>query len=147
MANFNFATADKYQLKYWAKEKYELALSLAMGEVTMRERIVAHCEKNDIEAPIGEIIARNIKVDEYVTINIAKSEKKDGAIPVFLGFQGTAYTIPRGIDIKVPSFLVEILKNAVQDIVTQDEDTGELMHEDVPTYPFQVVHDPNIQAA
>ncbi len=143
MSDFNFAVADKYQLKFWAKEQYDLALSLAMGEDTMRERIVAHCTKNDIEAPVGEVAGKKVKGVKYVTINIAKSEKKDGAIPVFVGVQGFSYLVPRGIDVKVPPSVVEVLKNAVQDIITQDIDTGELMHEDVPTYPFQIVHNPN----
>lgn len=147
--NFNLATADKHQLKYWANEQYGLTLSLAMGEATMRDHIVAHCAKNDIEAPVGEMIVKDTgDKKKYVTINIAKTQdKKDRNEPVFLGHQGIAYTVPRGIDIKVPYFLVEVLKNAIQDIVTQDPDTGAMLHEDLLSYPFQIIHDPNKKAA
>ena len=143
MTDFNLATADKHQLKFWAMEQYNLALPLSMNEDTMRDHITKHCAKNDIEAPVGEVAGRKKKGVKYVTINIAKTDKKDGAIPVFLGHQGVAYTVPRGINIKVPPFLVDILKNAIQDIVTQDPETGALLHEDVPAYPFQIIHDPN----
>jgi len=139
MTDFNLATADKYQLKFHAKEKYGLALSLSMGEDTMRDHIIKHCAKNDIEAPVGEVSGKKTAGVKYVTINIAKTEKKDGSVPVFVGVQGVGYTIPRGINIKVPPSVVEVLKNAMQDIVTQDVDTGEILHEDVLAYPFQVI--------
>ncbi len=35
--------------------------------------------------------------------------------------------------------IVEVLNHAIQDIVTQDPDSGEIYHEDVPSYPFQIV--------
>jgi len=139
MTDFNLATADKYQLKFWAKEQYDLSLSLAMGEDTMRDHITRHCAKNDIEAPTGVVAGKKVDGVKYITINIAKSEKRDGAVPVFVGCQGFGYTIPRGINIKVPPSVVEVLKNAVQDVVTQDPDTGEVLHQDVMAYPFQVV--------
>jgi len=147
MTDFNLATADKHQLKFHAMEEYGLTLTLSMGEATMRDRIIAHCAKNEIEAPVGEIEGKKIKGVEYVTINIAKSDKKDGAIPVFVGVQGVAYTVPRGINIKVPPGVVEVLRNAIQDIVTQDPETGAMLHEDVLSYPFQIIHDPNKKAA
>jgi hypothetical protein len=141
LENFNLATADKHMLKYFAKEKLELSLSLSMTETTMRERIQKHCAENDIDGPTSKVEAKggnsaNIK---YVTINVAKSDKKGGAEPAFVGVQGVGYTIPRGVDVSVPSSVVEVLKNAMQDIVTQDPDTGEMHSEQVLTYPFQMV--------
>lgn len=138
---FNLATADKHQLKKHASQLTpSLSLTLAMTENTMRERIQEHCIINDLDQPVARVDgSRGKKHAEYITINIAKQNKKDGSEPAFVGIQGVGYTIPRGINVAVPASVVEVLKNAIQDIVSQDPDDGELYHEDVMTYPFQVV--------
>lgn len=136
---FNLATADKHQLKFYAKEVLALNLSLSMTETTMRERIQAHCADNEIKAPVAEVTGRGNHNATYVVINVAKQDKKGGSEPAFVGVQGVGYTIPRGIDVSVPAAVVEVLKNAKQEIVTQDPDTGEIEREEVMTYPFQIV--------
>lgn len=136
--NFNIATAEKPQLKYFAMEKYGLGLSMSMSETTMREKIQEHCIQNDLPMPISELGTDNVKLKAdmvYHIINIPKSEKAGGEEPVFVGWNGKGFTIPRGVDVKVPKPVVEILKNAKQDLITQDED-GIIHHNDVPTYPF-----------
>lgn len=137
--NFNLATADKHQLKFYAKNELGLSLSMSMTETTMRERIQKHCSDKDIDGPVAKVEAKGSKKQKYVTINIAKQDKKGGAEPAFVGVQGVGYTIPRGINVSVPSSVVEVLKNAVQEIVTQDEETGEIHKEPVMTYPFQLM--------
>jgi len=139
---FNLATADKHELKYYAKEELGLSLPLTMNEDTMREKIQAHCKANGITGPVAKIETR--KTDKkgkvkYITINVAKQDKKGGAEPAFVGVQGVGYAIPRGINVDVPESVVEVLKNAKQDIVTQDTETGEIHKEEVMTYPFQIV--------
>jgi len=138
--DFNLAIADKHQLKFYAKNTLGLALSLSMTEGTMRERIQEHCAKNDIDQPVAKVQGtRGKKHDKYITINVAKSDKKNGSEPAFVGVQGVGYTIPRGINVAVPASVVEVLKNAMQEIVTQDPDDGQIYKEEVMTYPFQVV--------
>lgn len=138
-ADFNLATADKHQLKYYAKNELDLNLSLSMTETTMREKIQKHCAENDIDAPVARVDGKQGKTNgKYITINIAKQDKKGGAEPAFVGVQGVGYTIPRGINVAVPAAVVEVLKNAKQDIVTQDTETGEIHTEEVLTYPFQI---------
>ena len=139
LKDFNLADADKHQLKFYAKEVLKLNLTLNMTETTMRERIQNYCAENDIEAPISKVESKGNKHSEYVTINVAKQDKQGGAEPVFVGVQGIGYTIPRGINVSVPEAVVEVLKNAVQDIVTQDPESGEIFKEPVVTYPFQKV--------
>ena len=140
MSEFNLATADKHQLKFHAKKEYDINLSLSMTETTMRERIQKHCAENDIDAPVARVDGKQGKSNvKYITINVAKQDKKGGAEPAFVGVQGVGYTIPRGIDVDVPASVVEVLKNAKQDIVTQDTETGEIHKEEVLTYPFQIV--------
>jgi len=140
MTEFNLAVADKHQLKFYAKETLGLALSMNMNESTMRELIQKHCDEKDIEPPVAELGSTPANEGEKrVTINIAKQDKPGGSDPVFVGVQGVGVTIPRGINIKVPARYAHALENAVQDIVTQDPETGEIVKEHVLTYPFQKV--------
>ena len=145
MTDFNLATADKHEMKFYAANelKPSLKLSLSMSEATMREKIQKHCAENEVDGPVAEVKPQGkiAKRSHMVTINIAKSEKAGGDEPVFVGVQGVGYTIPRGININVPSPVVEVLKNAMQDIMTQDED-GEIHHNHVLAYPYNVVADP-----
>lgn len=138
MSDFNLATASKPEMKYYAGT-IGLKLSNAMSEQTMRERIQAHCIENDLDAPKA-VVADNAKHSKHkkITINIAKQDKVGGGDPVFVGVQGVGYTIPRGINIDVPAPVVEVLNNAIQERVYQDDD-GELHSESVMTYPFQTV--------
>lgn len=136
MTDFNLATADKHQLKFYAKS-LGLDLSLAMSETTMREKIEKHITKNDLEAPVSEVAGIK-KGDKRFTIMIPKSADAMGNEPVFVGVQGVGYTIPRAVNVDVPESVVEVLKNAEQDIVTQDED-GVIHHDYVPAYAFTVI--------
>ena len=137
--DFNLATADKYQLKFFAKE-LGLALSMSMNESTMREKIEAFHVRNDMDMPTSELgnIPEQHKTQVMYTINIPKSPLPNGDEPVFVGVQGVGYTIPRGINIKVTEGIVECLTNAIQDIVTQDED-GTIHHNEAILYPFSIV--------
>ncbi len=138
--DFNLAIADKHQLKYYGLNELGISLSLTMSESTMRQRIVDHCAKNDIEQPSAVIPGGSTEDKKsYVKINIAKQDKPGGSEPAFVGVQGVGYSIPRGLNIDVPKSVVEVLKNAKQDIVTQDPEDGEIMHEEVLTFPFQIV--------
>ena len=139
---FNLATADKHQMKFHAKNELNPPLNLTMNmtETTMREKIQNHCVKNDIEAPVSRVDGKQGESNaKYITINIAKQDKKGGSEPAGVGVQGVWYTIPKGIDIAVPPCVVEVLKNAMQEIVTQDPETGEIEKEEILTYPFQIV--------
>lgn len=134
--NFNIATASRPELKYFAFEKYGIKLSMSMTEHTMREKIQEHCSKNDLDQPVARVAPKKGKAKfKYHTVNIPKSDKPGGDEPVFVGFNGVGYSVPRGINVEVPEPIVEILRNAVTDMVTQDED-GLMHHSDVPTVPF-----------
>ena len=136
MTDFNLATADKHQMKFYAKS-LGLDLSLSMSETTMRERIEKFLIENDLDAPKSEVAG--IKAgDKRFDIMIPKSAAHDGSEPVFVGVQGIGYTIPRAVKVTVPESVVEVLRNAVQDIVSQDED-GVIHHDYVPAYAFQII--------
>ncbi len=141
MTDFNMATADRHQLRFYAKETLGLQLHHSLGEQKMRDRIVQHCKDNELEAPKASLglDRKGSETIKRVTINIAKQAIKGGAENAFVGVQGVGFSIPRGINISVPASVAEALKNAVQDIITQDPDTGELLKEPVLTYPFQII--------
>jgi len=140
--NINLATADQAELKAHAKNELDLSLSMNMNADTMRTHILARYKELKIDAPVGELVTKHektLKIKKRIVINIPKSEKVGGAEPAIVGVQGVLYTIPRGVDIAVSPAVVEVLKNGIQDIVTQDPDSGEIYKEPVPTYPFQIV--------
>ena len=140
MSEFNLATADKHELKFYGNNALGLNLTNNMNEETMRKKILEHCEAEGLDAPKSEVNApAGAKKQPWVTINIAKQDKKGGAEPAFVGLQGVGYTIPRGVDIDVPPGVVGILQNAKQEIVTQDPDSGEIEKEEIYTYPFQII--------
>jgi len=134
---FNLATADKHQLKKFAEKTYDMALTLNMSEDTMRRHIQDHRKENNLELPKSEVLSKRNSAEKKITIHIPASEKEGGSDPVFLGINGFGYTLPRGIDMEVSESVVEVLNNAVQDIVTQRPD-GELLHRDVVAHPFQI---------
>lgn len=147
MNELNLQTADKDQLKYYAANlEPPLTLSRAMSEDTMRARIAQHEAEHSDGPPPERIDGSALEGKSnfrYVTINIAKQDKPGGSEPVFVGVQGVGYTIPRAKNIDVPSPVVEVLKNARQDMVTQNEE-GEIEHAEVLTYPFMVIADPAV---
>ena len=141
MSDFDLGTANGPQMKAWAANNIDLKLVLTMKEETMREKIYAKCQELNIEPPVKAIQTsqdKRRKIKETVLINIPKSERQGGLEPVFVGVQGTGYLIPRGMDVEVSPSIVEVLKNAITDNVTQDEE-GELQHDEVPTYPFSII--------
>jgi len=142
---FNLATANKTQLKNYAKEMYDLPLTMNMGEATMRQCINDHCKEHNLDMPLSEAVNNKSnkikKAGKKFVVNIATAEGDHGGEPVFLGVQGSGTMVPRGIDVTISEALVEILRNAKQDIVTQDKVTGDLIHRDVLTYPFQIVRE------
>lgn len=142
MSDFNLATAAKPILKAYAKNELDLSLTLNMNEDTMRQKIVARCKELGVEPPVAEVETRHEKaqkITKRIKIMIPKSDKHDGEEPVFIGVQGVSYLVPRGIEVKVTPAIVEVLKNAITDNVTQDPDTGEVHHNEVPTYPFNIL--------
>ena len=136
---FNLATANGREMKTWAANNIDLRLSLSMSEDTMRKKIVERCEQLGVPVPKAEVAMQRHKPGlTYYVINIPKQDRPGGDEPAFVGVQGVGYLIPRNINVTVPSAVVEVLRNGVQDIVTQEED-GDLNIDQVPTYPFQVV--------
>lgn len=142
--SLNFATEDKSELKAWAKNNLDLGLTMNMSAETMRDHILAKCKELQIEPPVAKIIIKQDKAKKNaktVVIRIAKTKEAGGNEPQFVGVQAVGYYIPRGIDVAVSPGIVEALKNAVADNVTQDDGSGALLHDDVQRVPFTVVRE------
>lgn len=134
----NYATASTQELKEYARDELGLALTLTMSAETMRQKIKDKLAETGKSEPVPEKTERKLKGAKYRTIMIPDSEKPGGSEPVFVGYNGRGFTIPRGVECSVPEPLIEILKNARQDIITQGTD-GEMITKTVMAYPFQIV--------
>ena len=140
---FNLATEDRGELKVYAANNLDLNLSMTMSAETMRTKIIAQREALGLDPLLAVVISKKdstSKNEPRVLINIAKQQGKGGSEDVFVGVQGVGYRIPRALDIAVPKRVAEVLRNAVQTIVTQDDD-GLMHHEKVHTYPFSIIRE------
>lgn len=138
----------KVQLKSFARDGLGISLTSNMLPETMIQKIRDECIEKGVQEPFFEQTvvsgldptdAADLPKPGYTRIVIAKQDNKNGgAEPAFVGFQGVGYTIPRGIECDVPRGVVNILGNAIQDIITQDEETHDLHSESMQTYPFEI---------
>lgn len=138
----------KVQLKSFARDNLGVTIPSNMLPENMIQKIRDACGEKGVQEPffeqttvsgVEQTDTSNLPKAGYVRIIIAKQDNKNGGTePAFIGFQGTGYTVPRGIECDVPRGVVNILGNAKQDIITQDEDTNELLSETIQTYPFEV---------
>ncbi len=134
----NYATASPQELKEYARDELNLSLTLTMSAETMRQKIKDKLAEVGKSEPVPDNSEKKIKGVKYRSIMIPDSEKPGGSEPVPVSYNGTQFTIPRGVEVSVPEFLIEILKNAKQDIITQGTD-GEIITRTVMAYPFQIV--------
>lgn len=140
MSDINLATASKAEMKKYAIAELDLSLTMNYSEDTMRTKIMARCEELGVTPPMAEIhVKKTSGKQKKFVINIPKAAGPSGAEPAFVGIQGVGYYIPRGINVVVPESVVGVLKTAIQTVYEQDPDTAEMIGEDVPTYPFQIV--------
>lgn len=81
--------------------------------------------------------------DPPVIMMIPHQDKEGGQRPVFVGVNGTSYTIPRGKNVSVPWRYYLALKDAVEATYQPDpNDHYSLIRTDTPSYPIQVVQLP-----
>lgn len=84
--------------------------------------------------------ARKNKVHKYKpgetrTIVIQKDKTLGGDRPVVVGYNGTLFSIPRGIPIVVPAPVMEILFNAEETLVEWDDKGNALTYRQAASYP------------
>ena len=82
-----------------------------------------------------------------VKIKIAITEDAGGADAVPVGVNGKIMLIPRGKEVEIPYAYFEVLEHAIAHKYDPMPDGGmNPVPREVPTYPFQVIHD-GIRAA
>ena len=95
------AAADAVENAADAVEKAEAkteAKTEAMAEAKAEEKAEAKAEAKD---------------DGMVTIHLFKDDDRYAA-PVFVGVNGDSYLIQRGIDVKVPKAVAEVLEHSIK---------------------------------
>ena len=74
--------------------------------------------------------------EKMVMLMIHKTEGDTGSIDVPVAVNGKTWLIKRGVEVKVPAFLVEILQNAIKQVYIQGDVSKEITMREVPAYPF-----------
>lgn len=74
---------------------------------------------------------------KYVGLMIHKTEGDSESVQVPVSVNGKTWLIRRGENVSVPDYVVEVLRNAVKDVFHTDNE-GQLVHRQVPSYPFSV---------
>lgn len=152
------ATLD--ELKKFAAQVLGMSVNYNIGEDTLRAKIrQAYPGENitimvldgeeekpaDAPAPASEapkvgkaLRGSSAEKDPKVTITIAEVEGVGGKRPVPVGVNGVFMLIPRGKPVDIPYRYFAALGLAIRTLHEQDEQTGEIVSSDVPSYPFSV---------
>ena len=86
---------------------------------TKKETAAADAVENAVETVEKVEAATEEKDDGMETIHLFKDDDRYSA-PVFVGVNGDSYLIQRGIDVKVPKAVAEVLEHSIQ----QDAETA-----------------------
>ncbi len=77
------------------------------------ENTVETVEKAEAKAEKKDEAKDEAKDDGMVTIHLFKDDDRYAA-PVFVGVNGDSYLIQRGIDVKVPKAVAEVLEHSIK---------------------------------
>ena len=80
---------------------------------TKKETAAAQAVENAVETVEKVEAATEEKDDGMVTIHLFKDDDRYSA-PVFVGVNGDSYLIQRGIDVKVPKAVAEVLVHFIK---------------------------------
>lgn len=70
-------------------------------------------------------------------VTVHPTNDEAGSDAVFLSLNGYAYQIPRGVPVEVPDEVVQILKNAKQELMSFGKG-GEVITRETQRFPFSV---------
>lgn len=149
----------------WKREDYVKQIKIAQGE-TIPNAVpapvvveVAEPAKRDEKAEEAALLA-NYSLPSQSNKNNANGELKAGHArivlhkdptpghansPVQVGLNGQFYHIPRGVEVDIPLEFVDVLIAAKQSVMRQKTEpsaanpAGEVVYEDIYSYPFQVI--------
>ena len=144
MSTVNLATSTVDELRAYAANELNLTISKTITtQDTIVKKILEQCAKLNIDPPessIGDakVIDKATGEKEKRLILLIPATKED-KYPAFVGVQGVGWLIPRNVEVVVPARVVEVLKNAKQDIFTQNPETREMLKSTVPTYAYSIL--------
>jgi len=78
---------------------------------------------------------------KMVMINIHPVAGKTGRQDVFVSVNDKDYLIKRGVNVRVPPEVVEVLNHAVEDAYEYDEVAKDMVRRETLSYPFTIVPD------
>lgn len=146
------AEATEAELRQFARDTLKLPISEKAKTETVRQKVAAYHE-GPITVRIDEETAAAPSTpqvldtapanpadpwDEPVTIVIQKGEEPANQQPVWVSVNGRGMFIKRGVPSTIKRKYVHVLENAVQIVYHQDDD-GNMIPENVPSYPFSVL--------
>ena len=77
--------------------------------------------------------------DRMICVIVQKQQGKGGDRPAFVSVNGMGILIPRGKPCVIPERYIGAMNDAVQTVVEQDPETGELNEYDSPSITYQVL--------
>lgn len=134
-------TATRNQLFAFARTELGLEVKVDMSKQDLQQLVGAQIgQKTSLgESPepkgLVEKNLRNLRGQKKVTIRIADDPSYPHRVPVSVN--GVDFTMKRGAWVEVPEAVVEVLQNAVQTIISQQEVDGKIITTQQHKHAFQ----------
>ncbi len=94
-------------------------------------------ESADALEPEGK--QHKYKPGQKCTIIVQRGRGKGEDRPVPVTVQGVLYTVPRGVRVRVPAPVAEVLMNAEEQVVEWDEENNDITSRPAASYPTSIV--------
>jgi len=136
-------SSSKAELVQYAKETHGVDVSALTKDAILSK--LSDMEGKDYanmaepNASVKSSAHAKLRKQKKIKIMIPSTEAPDGKDDVQVGVNGVLYLIKRDLEVEVPESVVGVLKNAVQTLYLQNEETGEMAARRVPSYPFSIV--------
>lgn len=148
--DFNVDAADHDALITFARDELGLGFHPSLGEDKLRERIktkiaeLAPPPPKPRAAVVQEVVPlKDLPRDQTAVISIAEGDER-AVNPVPVIVNGRRFDIRRGHRVRVPLYVVEVLRNAVETRHFRsdpDDLDSPMVARGVPSYPYQIHHD------
>lgn len=149
--DFDVDAASHDELMAFARDELGLGFPANLSEDKLRERVraklaeLAPPETPRPRAPVVQDVVplKDLPRSQTAVISIAEGDER-AVNPVPVIVNGRRFDIRRGHRVRVPLYVVEVLRNAVETRhFRSDPDDLEspMVARSVPSYPYQVHHD------
>lgn len=145
MKTIPIATATPAQLASFATINLGLEVNYRMGAPAIIAKMQAAGYPNDtidVDEEASVVVQSERPQAEHretFTVIIAQQDEPGGSDPVFLGVNGVAMVVHRGVASPISRPYFEALKNAVKTVYNINSDGSLGDAREVPQYPFSVI--------